>query len=195
MRISDLLATAGNILVCSVLIPTLLPSTVVRTYKTSMRHTFAHAIVNLGVCLTFQVGDLDTIKTGSFLLGGVCDQLLNATDVSAAVMGQKVSTTTLTAAIAALKGQIAKVGPSTDPRWTGEYRLELAAGFLYKTFLEARVGVLPAPFASAVQDMITAASRPISSGAVDFAVNKDEAPVSSWIPKIDSLIQVGPLPV
>lgn len=160
-----------------------------------MRHTFAHAIVNMGVCLTFKVGDPATIQTATVVIGGLCNQLLDATDVSVAVAGQQLSTATLVAAVTALKGQVAKVGPSSDPRWTGDYRLELATGFLYKTFLSARGAALPPQYASAVQDIITAASRPISSGSVDFAVDKDEAPVSSWQVKLDSMIQVhAPLP-
>jgi len=189
LGIAELLAETGTILVCSMLIPNHLSTTIIRTYKTSMRHTFAHAIVNMGVNIGFQPGAEGTVRAATVVVGGVCDQLLVATATAAAVAGQPVNTATLVAAVAALKADIARVGPSTDPRYSASYKFELAAGFLYKAFLETHQGSLPAPYSTAVQDMITAASRPISSGSVDFATVPGEGPVSTWIPKIDGLIQ------
>lgn len=67
--ILDLLdATKSISLVCSMLVPNLLHSTLVRTYKTSQRHTFAHAIVNLGVCITLNPDQ--TVHSANILAGG-----------------------------------------------------------------------------------------------------------------------------
>ena len=64
---------------------------------------------------------------------GLCDRLLSADQTSAAIVkGQKLNNVTLVAAIAALRADVAAAGASTDPRWSGAYKLNLATGFLYK---------------------------------------------------------------
>jgi hypothetical protein len=67
-----------------------------------------------------------------FDVAGLCDHLLVAAKASSTLIGQRLTTATLVAAITALKSDVTAAGASTDPRWSAAYKLDLAAGFLYK---------------------------------------------------------------
>lgn len=62
------------------------------------------------------------------------------------------------------------------------------AGFLYKTFL-ASVADLPADYASALERFTPAASRPVSTGLVDYGTSEDDSPVGTWVIKQEAHIQ------
>lgn len=188
VSVPELMALAGDVLLVSMTVPTLPADTIFETYKTSQRHVFAHAIVNLGGCV-----ELDTstgkVKNATIIVGGATDTLLNATATAATFVGSTLDQGTYVRAAAALAKEIAG-RPSTDPRHALAYRQALAAGFLYKLFLAAKGNHLPANMVSAVTPFVRADARPISSGSESYGTDLAQGgDVGKYIPKLDARIQ------
>mmetsp|Transcript_46801 Transcript_46801/g.124273 ORF Transcript_46801/g.124273 Transcript_46801/m.124273 type:complete len:1414 (-) Transcript_46801:189-4430(-) len=176
----------GDVLVLSGTIP--FPPkdhSLVKTFKMMRRHVFSHAIVNFGANLTF-ASDW-TVQTARIIIGGATSTIKRVGQTEAALVGKSLTQSTLDAAMAALEHDIDDA-PATGGLVDRAYNKEVAAGFLYKTFL-ASVAKLPDNYASALVRFTPAASRPVSTGTVDYGVYEDEAPVSTWAIKQEAHIQ------
>ena len=129
VTVPELMALAGDVLLVSMMVPTLPAHAIFETYKTSQRHVFAHAIVNLGGCLELDAGT-GLVKAATIIVGGATDTLLDASATAATFVGSELDQATFVKASASLAKEIAG-RPSTDPRHALSYRQTLAAGFLY----------------------------------------------------------------
>eukprot|EP00930_Biecheleria_cincta_P041107 TRINITY_DN28156_c0_g3_i1.p1 TRINITY_DN28156_c0_g3~~TRINITY_DN28156_c0_g3_i1.p1 ORF type:complete len:1336 (-),score=211.24 TRINITY_DN28156_c0_g3_i1:97-4053(-) len=177
-----------QVLVISVTIPKGSRNSLLRTFKASQRHVFAHAVVNLGAYIDF-ADSSGTVNQARIMVGGACKRLLNASKTADALRGRKLDDETLKLATAALKSEIQE-NASDDLRNSSEYREQLAVGFLYKTFLCARKD-LPEQLKSAVESFIPADARPISTGTESWGENHKESPVSEYVPKRSAFIQAS----
>lgn len=188
VTVSELMALKGDYLVLKATIPILPTGTVFRTFKTSQRHVFAHAIVNLGAAITLNSAGKVTGATLS--VGGATRSLIMASKTSGVlVANQTLDQATFIKAAATLAGEIAG-NPSTDLRHSLEYRQQLAASFLYKAFLACQPS-LPQKFRSALVPFVEADARGVSSGTETFGTVPEQAPVGKYIPKLAARIQAS----
>ena len=196
--VTDLMALAGDILVLSMNVPVLPSSTIFKTFKTSQRHVFAHAIVNLGGCITMsETGLTGTVTAARLVVGGATATLHNAASTAKLLVGAKLNQATYAVAAKALAAEIA-ASPSTDPRHSLAYRQNLATGFLYKLFLSAQGSSLPTELTSAIVPFVPADARPVSTGtevygdgSTSAGGSNADAPIHEYIPKMDARIQAS----
>jgi len=187
LDVLTLIKTPGEVLVLSVHIPKAQEGSLVRTFKLMKRNVFAHAIVNLGVHLTFNTNA--TVKSARVILGGATSTIILAGKTSTSLFGKALNQATLDSAAAALIRDI-DVAPSASQLQSLEYKKTVATGFLFKVFLAAQ-NDLPTGFASALEHFTPADARPVSSGVHDYNVYPDEVPVSTWAIKQEAHIQAS----
>ena len=84
--VPDLMALAGDVLLVSMKLPALPADAVFETYKTSQRHVFAHAIVNLGGCLEMD-SSTGKVTAATIIVGGATDTLLDASQTAGTLVG------------------------------------------------------------------------------------------------------------
>jgi CO/xanthine dehydrogenase FAD-binding subunit len=71
VSVTALMGMTDDFLVVSMVVPALPPFTLFETFKTSQRHVFAHAIVNLGGCITLNgAGRTATVTAARVVVGG-----------------------------------------------------------------------------------------------------------------------------
>mmetsp|Transcript_75907 Transcript_75907/g.158286 ORF Transcript_75907/g.158286 Transcript_75907/m.158286 type:complete len:1405 (-) Transcript_75907:223-4437(-) len=186
--VADLLKMEGDVLLMSMTIPRIPANVVFRTFKTSMRHVFAHAFVNFGACLTLD-DQTGAVKSGRLVLAGATATLLSATNTMKAIMCKPLNDATFKLAVAAIKRDVA-TNPSKTLLQSPAYREQLVLSFLYKTFLAARASV-PASMQSALTTFVTAEARPVSKGTEDFGTDPSEGPVGQYVVKRSAAVQAS----
>ncbi|CAE8582374.1 unnamed protein product [Polarella glacialis] len=165
-----------------------------RCYKTAQRHVNSHSIVNGCFLLSVDL-QTKTVKGARLFFGGVCQKLLRASKMEAALEGKPVdSDETYQAALQALSEDIAGAGGiCKDPKISEAYRLALAKAHFFRLHLSVldKLGVLPAHNSSALTPFATAASRPAIKAKQSFDVQKEHAPVSEAIPKLGAIMSTS----
>jgi len=179
----ELIELQGDALLLSMKIPKLPAGCVFQTFKTSQRHVFAHAIVNLGAFIAFEQ-DGQTVQDARIVVAGATRTLLVAHETAAQLKGCKLIQAVLDKGLNTLRAEIAE-NPSPSQVNTPEYLSDLAASFLYKTFLAGQPSLTPQQ-RSALVPFIPADARPVSSGTESFGTAG--SPVSQYIPKLTSKI-------
>lgn len=186
--VPQLLALTGDLLVVKMTIPNIPTASLFQTYKTSQRHVFAHAIVNMGARIDFAPDK--TVSNARLIIGGATPTLLDASAVAMATLkGKTMSQTTLDQLCGAIQLEL-RNDPNPDLRHSMSYRANLAVGYLYKLFLAAQSTVNPRE-KSALVPFVPANARPISSGIESYATVQANDPVSEYIPKIQSRVQAS----
>jgi CO/xanthine dehydrogenase FAD-binding subunit len=189
---SATLNTASTIIV-SMMIPNLQGVTaakpgpyVIDSFKAMLRHQNSHALVNAGFLLTLGPGN--TVSAARIFYGGVSKQIFRATRTETQIIGNALSQTVLTNALAGLQQDIDNTGPSTYYGTTDAYRRQVASSFLYKLFIRALPPAsISARNASAGERYV----RPVSSETATYSSDPAEAPVSDPVMKLGALKQVA----
>ena len=189
VSVPELLALEGNILVLSVTVPRLPAGSAFRTFKTAQRHVFAHAIVNFGARIDFEA-DGATVAAVTMAIGGVCPALFDASaTATTALKGQKLDQAAWLQCSKALASEIRR-NPASDLRHSPVYRQQLTDGFLFKLLLSAQ-STVPPRSKSALVPFVPANARPVSSGTESFGTVAADAPVGTYVPKLQSRVQAS----
>ncbi|KAL8593330.1 hypothetical protein ACOMHN_009983 [Nucella lapillus] len=173
----------GNVLT-SIYLPELHPLDHYRSFKVAPRSQNAHAYVNAAFRIRMAEDGKQIMGQPSFVFGGIDDHLVHARRTEEFFAGQQISTQLVRDGIALLKTELQ---PSVNPVLASpEYRRDLAANLLYKTFLG-----LVAPSDPRLASGAISLKRPLSSAEQTFQEKKEDWPLKQPMAKKTSLLQAS----